>query len=212
MKITRADADRLILVDFPFWVGLIFFPLSLLYLVRFLMLVTAQPRQPGQWLVRLAAFAVCFTGASMFTQRSVFDFDLAARELRWRRRGLFTRAGGSVPLDDIRSVNLECCRNTNSNSKGRPRLCYRIVLHTAAGDGVLPLTQAYRSARDGGHIHQMREQITRALKLPLPNVADDVAELLKADRKTDAALMLSVLEDVDIGVAEKRVDAMVKAG
>jgi hypothetical protein len=204
MKITRADAEHLVLVDFPLWIGVIFFPLSALYLLRLFVALAAHPRKTSEWLISLAGFAICFGGAALFTMRSVFDFDLGAQQLRWRRRGLFGRRGGCVALGDIRSVNLECCRATNSRGAGR-RICYRIVLQTTTG--VLPLTQAYTLSRDQRQ-QQMREQITRALGLLLPTVADDVAELVKAGRRDDAALMISVYEGLDMVVAQRRVEAM----
>jgi hypothetical protein len=204
MKITRADAEHLVLVDFPLWIGLIFFPLSGLYLLRFFVAVAAHPGKASEWLISLAGFAICFVGAALFTKRSIFDFDLAAGQLQWRRRGLFSRRGGRVALADIRSANLECCRASSSRGAGR-RICYRIVLHTT--DGVLPLTQAYALGRDERQ-QQMREQITRALGLPAQTFADDVAELLKSGRKDDAALMISVHDGLDMAVAEKRVEAM----
>jgi hypothetical protein len=204
MKITRADAEHLVFVDFPLWIGLIFFPLSAFYLLRLCLALAAHPRKTSEWLIGLVGFSMCFAGAALFTRRSVFDFDLAARQLRWHRRGLLSRRCGCVPLADIRSVNLECCRATNSRGGGR-RIYYRIALHTV--DGVLPLTQAYALSRDHRH-EQMREQIARALALSVPTVADDVAELLKSDRKADAALMISVHESLDMAVAEKRVEAM----
>jgi len=78
---------------------------------------------------------LCFCGGVVFTQRSVFHFDPAARRVVWRRTGLFTRKGGEIPFEQIR------CALVQTLDSGGDGPSYRAALMTDAGE--VPLTDAY---------------------------------------------------------------------
>jgi hypothetical protein len=202
MHVKRFDDQRLVIVDFPFWIGLICFPLSFLFLCLFLAHLLNGERRIQDWFTSLFGFSITFACAAVFTKRSVFDFDLASRQLSWHRRGIFGRRSGQVPFSDIRSVNVECCASSRQR-----RLCYRVALHAATT--TIPLTESYSSGQNK-HCNSVRAQIARALGTDIPNVDDDILALALAGRTRDAALFAGAHYDLDDSKAKRFVDDLVR--
>ena len=163
MRITESHPRRLVIVDFPYVIALFAFPFAAALLV---LAIDAAVRHVGapQALAALAASVMCFVVGAGLTKRSVFDFDLVEKKLTWRRRGLFTNAGGVVPFEQIRDVTVE--RNNNSDGDDT----YGVVLHTLGG-ATIELSDIYTANRRP--IDEARAAIAAALQLDATSQADD---------------------------------------
>ena len=178
MRITRSDNRRLVMVDFPWFLGLVFFPTAALMLVVTVVAI-AKGLSASQITGPLISGLLSFAVAAAFTKRCEFDFDLVAKKLTWRHRGLFTNAGGVVPFEQIRSAAVE---SSSDNDGG---LTYRVILRTR--DGTIPLTESYNGNRD--IVDRFRSAIVAALQLNLhanAQIETDILELARAGRKIDA--------------------------
>src|SRR5690242_6919864 len=105
MKITRSN-DALVIVDFPYLIGLIAFPLTLFLFYHFVASVLGH-RGNGETVGAAVGTTLTFLTGALFTKRSVFYFDLSRRELTWSRRGIFATRGGVVPFDQIRCAVIQ---------------------------------------------------------------------------------------------------------
>jgi hypothetical protein len=204
MKITRSDQSHLVIVDFPYLIGVIAFPAA-----AFMLAVTiraiANHSSAGDIVGPIIGALMFFFGGVVFTKRSEFDFDLVARKLTWRRRGLFTNIGGIVPLDEIR------CATVQSRNDGDSGLTYRVVLLlTRSGDrSEIPLTEPYDG--NGLRAEKVRSAINQALQIKLgPNqqMENDILELALAGRKIDAIALARTRYGYNLTQAKEFVEGL----
>src|SRR5688572_318199 len=165
MRITESHPRRLVIVDFPYVIALFAFPFAAALLV---MAIDAAVRRVGtaQTLGAFAAAVMCFLVGAGLTTRSEFVFDLVAKQLTWRRRGLFTSKGGVVPFEQIRAVIVDRCNDSDGDDT------YGLVLHLHAGKPVA-VSDIYTSNRRP--IDEARAVIAAALQLDSTSHADDAA-------------------------------------
>lgn len=179
MRIVRSDQRRLLIIDFPWLIGLIAFPCAVVMLGHAIALLAHREHHTGDLVGATLGAVMFFLGGAVFTKRSEFDFDLIGRKLTWRRRGLFTNIGGVVPLDQIRHAAVESLPDRD----GGPT--YRVCLRTTSGP--IPLTDAYDS--NGAKAESIRAVINEVLNVPVTRseqIENDILELAIAGRKIDA--------------------------
>ena len=155
MRITESHDRRLVIIDFPYVIGVFAWSFAAALLV---MAIDAAVRRVGtpQTLGAFAAAVMCFLVGAALTQRSEFVFDLVAKQLAWRRRGLFTNTGGVVPFEQIRAVIVDRCNDSDGGDT------YGLVLHLHAGKP-LAVSDIYTSNRRP--IEEARAAIIAALCL-----------------------------------------------
>jgi len=199
VKITR-DNHTLTLTDFPYMIGVIAFPAA-----AFLVYHAVRAFRDGNPTrdVVGAAFGALFffAGGVVFTQRNHFHFDLTARQLRWSRRGLFTRAGGALPFDQIRHAVVQSSGSADSNGHTT-----RAALVLADGSH-LPLTRAYTA---GTAAQRARTAINEALAVPPTTPEDDIRQLVLAGHKIDAIRLARTHYGYDLAQARDFVDSLTR--
>jgi hypothetical protein len=199
MRITRADNRRLTVVDFPWLIGVVAFPCAAVMLGVAIAAIV-KDRGPSQIAGPIIGALMFFAGGAVFTKRSEFDFDLVAKTLTWRRRGVFTNIGGVLPLDQIRSATVE-------SESGDGGLTYRVALHTQAG--TIPLAESYDGNR--APADRVRAAINDALHLNLDahqQIETDILELALAGRKIDAIAMARQRYGYDLKQAKDFVEGL----
>lgn len=145
MRITRSDATQLVIVDFPWAIPALGFPIagSMLTLAA-IILRSALLRPDFPWFGTGSGdlWGALFSGllaaavSAAFTIRCEFAFDLVTRQLTWSRRTLLRKTGGVMPFDQITKAFTE-------HSTDGDGVTYRVTLRTSAG--ALPLTPIYSS-------------------------------------------------------------------
>lgn len=168
MRITRSDEMQLVVVDCPWIIPALAFPTASMMLSFAALAFTRAMSKPdfpwfGTWSGGLwgSLFSGLLSGclAIAFTFHEKYVFDLAARQLNWRRRTLFSTTTGVVPFDQIAYAVTQCNRDNDGDT-------FRVALKTDAG--LLPLTSVYTSnQRRFDHI---RDQINAALKVKITEV------------------------------------------
>jgi hypothetical protein len=199
MKITRQDSSALVVVDFPWILGLVAFPsaLALLYAT-----VSAAVRRAGIGQVLICGASGLFVTliAALLVKRCVFDFDLVRREVTWRRRGIFGLRTGTVPFDRIRGAVVQSMNSGNGTT-------YRIALITRDGD--VPLTQAYSTGAQ--RPQRVCETINRVLNFD-PQIAmeDEILALAQSGKKIDAIRLARERYGYDLAKAKDFVEGLVQ--
>ena len=163
MKITR-DNHALTLTDFPYLFGVFAFPAAA-FLAYHAVLAFQQARPTRDVLGATFGTLFCFAAGVLFTQRNHFEFDADTRQLHWSRRGLFTRAAGIVPFDQIRRAVVQTLRSSNSPTT-------RVVL-VLADNTQLPFTAAYTT---GTAAERARTAINEFLAIPPTTPDDDILQ------------------------------------
>ena len=155
MRITESHDRRLVIIDFPYVIGVFAWSFAAALLV---MAVDAAVRRVGtpQTLGAFAAAVMCFLVGAALTQRSEFVFDLVEKQLTWRRRGLFTNKGGVVPFEQIRAVIVDRCNDSDGGDT------YGLVLHLHAAKPIA-VSDIYTSNRRP--IDDARAAVVDALQL-----------------------------------------------
>jgi hypothetical protein len=199
MKIKRQDSAALVVVDFPWLLGLIFFPFAggLLYVA-----VSNAVRGKGIGSVLAFGAGALFLGliTSVFVKRCVFEFDLVRRECTWRRRGVFGARGGTVPFDRIRRCVVQSMRSDNTTT-------YRITLQTDDGD--VPLTQAYTTGER--RPQTVCEVINRTLNLqPQAAIEDEILDLARRGRKIEAIRLARERYGYDLAKAKDFIEGLLQ--
>jgi hypothetical protein len=202
MKITRQDSSALVIVDFPWLMGLIVFPaaLALLYAA-----VAAGVHHKGisQMLGFGAGGLVTVLVGSLFVKRAVFEFDLVRRELAWRRRGIFGERNGAVPLDRIRRAVVQSMNSSDGTT-------YRVALLTDDGD--LPLTDAYSSGQSNKK--RISDTINRALNIdqsdPQAAIEDEILDLARSGKKIEAIRLTRERYGYDLAKAKDFVEGLLQ--
>ena len=163
MRITRSDAEQLVIVDCPWIIPTLAYPtasIMLSFAALAFSRAMAKPNFPwfgtgsgGLW---GSLFSGLLSGlfAIAFTYHEQYVFDLTARELAWRRRTLFKATTGLVPFDQIRYAFTQ--RNYDSDGD-----TFRVALKTDAGP--LPLSPMCGSFQ--GRYDRIRDQINAALNV-----------------------------------------------
>ena len=161
MRITESHDRRLVIVDFPYVIGVFAWSFAAALLV---LAIDAAVRRLGipQTLGAFAAALMCFLVGAALTKRSEFVFDLVEKQLTWRRRGLFTNKGGVVPFEQIRDVIVDRCNNSDGDDT------YSLVLHLHAGKPIA-VSDIYTSNRRP--MDEARAAVIDALQLSAPSAA-----------------------------------------
>jgi hypothetical protein len=196
VRITRDDHRQLVIVDFPWLIGVFGFGTAAFLLVA-TMIAIAHGRTVKNFIGPLLGVVLGFGCGAAFTKRSEFVFDFISKQLTWRRRGLFTNTGGVVPLAQIREAVVETNHN---NGDGGPT--HRVVLKTDAGP--VPLTDASSSGEEKHN--RIRDRINAALNVtPTPagqQVESQILDLALAGKKIDAIKLAR--ERYGYGLAEAK--------
>lgn len=202
MRITRSDHRNLVIVDFPYLIGVIAFPCAA-FMASIAVQAIARHSHTGDIVGPILGALLFFGGGAVFTKRSEFDFDFVSRKLTWRRRGLFTNAGGVVPLDQIKSATVESTSDSDSG------MTYRVALRTTSGP--IPLTESYDGNREIAD--RVRTVINEALKVTLDQseqIENDILELALAGRKIDAIALARTRYGYDLTKAKQFVEELSK--
>ena len=203
MRITRSDHRNLVIVDFPYLIGVIAFPCAALMLCLAVQAI-AKHGPAGDIVGTIIGALMFFCGGAVFTKRSEFDFDFVSRKLTWRRRGLFTNIGGVLPLDQITGATVQSIDDHDGG------MTYRVALHTTSGRPI-PLTQAYDGNRDIAD--RVRTAINDALKVTLDanqQIENDILELALTGRKIDAIALARTRYGYDLTKAREFVEGLSK--
>jgi hypothetical protein len=199
MRITRSDPRNLVIADFPYLIGVIAFPAAV-FMVGSAIVMLARGQHTGDIVGAAIGALLFFFGGAVFTKRSTFDFDLAARTLTWRRRGIFTNIGGVVALDQIRCATVQSCNSGDGD------LTYRVALLTQSA-GEIALTDSYDGNRELAD--RVRTAINDALEINLDvneQIETDILELARAGRKIDAIALTRKRYGYDLTQAKQFVD------
>jgi len=199
MKITRRDNSTLLIVDFPYLIGAITFPVALFLLYHAVVALHHHARTKEVVGAGLSALLFFMAGA-VFTQRNRFEFDLVARQLTWSRRSLFTRDGGALPFDQLRHATLQTLGSGGDAT-------HRVVLMLTDGTE-LPLTRAYDADRQAAE--RARTAINEVLAVPVADLDDDIRSLALAGRTVDAIALARTHYGYDLARAKEFVEALIK--
>lgn len=93
-----------------------------------------EPRDELRLCLGALGSLVPLAGAALL-ERVRFEFDVAQRRLRWRRRNLFRTLSGELPFQEISDVELRVRQERDSDASRRyttPSYC--VALKTGAGD------------------------------------------------------------------------------
>jgi len=196
VKITR-DSHFLTVTDFPYLFGIFAFPAAA-FLAYHAVLAVHQA-QPTRDVVGATFGALFFFAAgALFTQRSHFEFDRAARQLHWSRRDLFTRAAGTVPFDQIRHAVVQSLHSSGTS------ITTRVAL-VLADNTVLPFTRAYST---GAAAERARTAINDFLAVPATTPDDDILQLVLAGNKVDAIRFARTHYGYDLTQAKAFIDSL----
>jgi hypothetical protein len=195
MKISR-DNRALTLTDFPYLIGVIAFPAAVFMACQ--AAIAFHRGHPTRDVVGATFGALFFFLAGvLFTQRNHFEFDRAARQLHWSRRGLFTRAAGALPFDQIRHAVVQSLRSSNSRTT-------RVVL-VLVDNTQLPFTAAYST---GSAAERARTAINEVLAVPATTPDDDILQLVLAGNKIEAIRLARAHYGYDLTQARAFIDSL----
>lgn len=195
MKITR-DNRTLTLTDFPYLIGVIAFPAAAA--MAYHAARAFHEGHPTRDVVGATFGALFFFAAgALFTQRNRFEFDLVARQLLWSRAGLFTRATGTLPFDQVRHAVVESTHSGNSATT-------RVAL-VLADNSHLPFTRAYSSGSDA---ERARTAINEVLAVPATTPDDDILQLVLAGNKIEAIRLARTHYGYDLTQAKAFIDSL----
>jgi hypothetical protein len=164
-----------------------------------------EPRDATRVGLGLLGALVPFALAALL-ERTVFDFDVTQRRLRWSRRNLFRALGGELPFDDIRDVVLRTRLETDSDTRLRVvHRLHRVALGTTAGEILLS------NAWSGDERTQARvaDAIRGVLgKSAAPPVEDSVEDMVAAGAIVDAVRLARERLGLSLAEATDRVNEM----
>ena len=205
MRVTRDDGRRLVIVDYPLWIGAVMFPAAAVCVVRAVTELARGRRDKGAWIGALIGAALFFLAGTLFTKRSEFAFDFVTKQLAWRRRGLFTRAAGVVPLAEVREAFVQI---NPSRDNGMPM--YRLAVRTDGG--VVPLTDAFDT--DEVKPNRVRDRINAALNVtatdPAQLAESAILELALAGQKIEAIKLARLHYGYELAEAKAFVEGLSK--
>jgi hypothetical protein len=204
VRITHDDHGQLVIVDFPWLIGALFFPAAALCVARTAMEIARGGRNKRELIGAAIGAAIGFLVGALFTKRGEFAFDLVARKLTWRRRSLFRRAAGVVPLAEVREAIVQM---TASRDQGTPM--YRLAVSTDAG--IVPLTDNYSTGEETPN--RIRDRINAALNVTSSadhHTESEILELALAGKKIDAIRLARARYGYGLAEAKAFVDALQK--
>ena len=202
MRVTRQDSSALVIVDFPWLLGLIVFPggLALVYAA---VSAAVEHRGIGQILGFSGGGLLTLLVGAVFVKRAVFEFDLVRRELAWRRSGVFGQRGGVVPFDRIRRAVVQSMNSSDGTT-------YRVALLTEDGD--LPITDAYSTGE--AKKQRISETINRALNVeqvdPQTAMDDQILDLARSGKKIEAIHLTRERYGYDLAKAKDFVEGLLQ--
>lgn len=201
MKISTQNRERLVVVDFPWLIGLITFGAAIALALHLFQAYDAMTRKDVFGLGFAIAFLVAAGGA--MTNRIAFDFDLTLRQLRWSRVGLFGYKGGTVPFDQITGANLQ----TSTGKNGAPT--YRIALRTLGE--VLPLTVTYSGGQEKSYrtiCDAINQALGKTIKTGAPNGDQEILDLVADGQLIEAIRRVRARDNCGLKEAKDIVDRM----
>lgn len=199
MKITQQGRRALVVEDFPYVIGAIAFPAALFLLYE---AIATGVRGGASRDVIGGVFGalMCFFGGAIFTKRSVFEFDLVNRQLRWKRGGLFGSRHGLVPFNLIRSATVQSLNSSGTHT-------YRVAVLTKEGE--IPLTDAYSTGVE--QPERIRTAINSVLNAaPANQIENDILEMALAGRKIDAIQLARTRYGYDLAQAKEFVEGLLR--
>jgi hypothetical protein len=142
MKITHDTADRLVIEDRPWAIGLGFAAAILIFAAIGLARLFAGAEGAG---VLLFGAALGGVGFCVFVRRTIAIFDRPAGALVWREASVFGAQERTVPLREIAGVEVEAGRGVRSSRRGRRTPTWRPVLRLKGDAAPLPLNRTFVS-------------------------------------------------------------------
>jgi len=137
-----------------------------------------EPRDDGRLFLGVLGSLVPFAGAALL-ERVHFEFDVARRRLRWRRRNLFRALSGELPFAQISDVELRVRQERDTDvSRRRTTPTYCVALRTDAGD----LRLSDRRYADERKPSEIAQAIRAVLGMPSRAPVEDGIEQLRARR------------------------------
>ena len=199
MKIKRQDQSALVIEDFPYLIGVIAFPLACFLLYE----AIATAVRSGLTRNAIGAFfsaGLLFLAGVLFTKRSIFEFNLVQRQLRWKRGGLLSSQQGLVPFDQIRSAIVQSLNSSGTQT-------YRVAVLT--NDAEIPITEAYTTGIE--QPERVRTAINSVLNIAPTNESDnDIREMALAGRKIDAIGLARARYGYDLTRAKEFVEGLLR--
>ena len=158
-----------------------------------------KPRDETKLLLGGLGALLPFLGAAGL-ERVRFEFDIAQRRLRWRRRNLFGGRAGELGFDEIGEVAVRVRRERDSESRsGREIPNYCVVLVTRAGE----LRLSNRMYADESGPSEIASAIGQALGRPPRLAVAESVEQLAASGEVIQAIKLARRER-GLGLAEAK--------
>lgn len=147
-----------------------------------------EPRDDTRLCLGVLGSLVPFLGAALL-ERVRFEFDIAQRRLRWRRRNLFRGLSGELAFDEISDVVVRVRRDRDPDRpRANPVPEYRVALVTKAGD----LRLSDRMYGDAKRQSEIADAMRAALGLsPSGAPVEESVEQLAAGGERIAAIKLA---------------------
>ena len=160
MKITDNTADRLVIEDRPWAIGIGFGAAFLILAGVGLARLVAGAEGAG---ILLFGAVLCGIGFCAFVRRTIAIFDRPAGAVVWREASVFGAQERTIPLREIAGVEVEAGRGVRSSRTGRRTPTWRPVLQLTGDAAPLPLNRTF-VAGDGaaGVADAVREWLGRA--------------------------------------------------
>jgi len=204
MKITSSGREKLVITDFPYWIGLLTFIPAAYLAYHTCMSYRTGVMNHRDLLGAGLGIALFFMAGVVFTKRTVFTFDVVRRQIRWSRNGLFMHTTGAMPFDQVTG----CVVETSGSGGGQS---YRVTLLTL--EGMVPLTSTFK----GGHeasFKIIRNAIVQAVGLPITTETQsdeaDLRALVASGAKIEAIQLVRARRGGSIADAKKVVDELGK--
>jgi hypothetical protein len=205
MKITCSNSEKLIIVDFPYVIGLFMLLFASVIAFLFSRDILRHDLGHGGVVGACGGIALLLFGSTALTKRTIFTFDRVRSELVWSRMGLLGRKGATVPFDQITGSIVQA-------DLGNKSRCYRVALTTK--HGVLPLTESYSGIQNpscetvSGAINEFlginKQQQAQATEA-------DLRALIADKRFIEAIQMTKNLRGCSLSEAKKIVDKLTVA-
>ena len=210
MKITRSDSGQLVIVDFPWVLGVMLFGACGVLTTKLVRLLYSGPISTRDSAVYVLGSGLFFLGGAHVAQRSRFIFDRLQRQLTWSRLGILGRKGGVIPFDQIECVLVQVISSNTASSRNLS-LDYRLALKTRSG--VIPFSDSYRAGSEA-KCRVLRTEINRFLGLPQED--EDASgqrhlqELVKSGQLIEAIKLIRAQRGCGLAEAKQIVDEMRK--
>ena len=147
------------------------------------------------------AAATLLLFSAVFYEQSSFTFNRARRQLVWKRQTVFSRAGGSLGFDAIKSIVIQRRSDNDNNTTAR----VAVVTET----DMLPLSRSYIG--NNGHIVGIAELLNKWVLDRSPDlVLESVKASLAHGSRVDAAVMLRKAYSLSLTEAKAILDDPVR--